>query len=245
MIEIQGLDKTYSSKRAGIKAINGISFTCKPGRITGLLGPNGAGKTTTLRILATLIRPTTGSALVDGLDVTKQPHKVREKIGFLSGLTHLYGRHNAAELMHYFGTFYNIDKSVLDAQMEYLFDMLGINEYADRAIDKLSTGQRQRVNIARTLIHDPAVIIMDEPTLGLDLFVRKTVIDLMHLCKKRGKTVLFSSHDIFEIQELCDQVVILHQGRILFDGITRDVLEATGTQRLDDAFLRLITQGTG
>ncbi|MCG8324105.1 MAG: ATP-binding cassette domain-containing protein [Thiotrichales bacterium] len=245
MIRIQQLSKSYKTgKGTWINAVEDLSFTCEPAMITGLLGPNGAGKTTTLRTLATLIRPSSGVISIAGLDVSRNPHEVRHKIGFLSGLTRLYGRLNAGELMDYFSSFYKLDRNKLEQQKRYLFDTLDINDYKLRPIDTLSTGQRQRINIARTLVHDPDVIILDEPTLGLDLFAKKSIFDVMRLCREQGKTILFSTHDIFEIRDLCDHLSILHEGRLLYDGTVTNVLADTETERLDDAFLKLVGRQT-
>ena len=241
MIKINGLTKSYKTrKRVRFNAVDDLSFICEAGKITGLLGPNGAGKTTTLRMLATLIKPSSGTIELDGLDVARDAHDVRQKIGFLSGLTHLYGRLNASELMDYFSSFYAIDSERVQKQKNFLFDILDIHDFSSQAIDKLSTGQRQRINIARTLIHDPEIVILDEPTLGLDLFAKKSIFDVMQHCRNTGKTILFSTHDIFEIRDLCDHLTILHEGKRLYDGTVNEILEKTATDRLDSAFLELV-----
>ncbi|MGB6834281.1 MAG: ATP-binding cassette domain-containing protein, partial [Candidatus Acidiferrum sp.] len=170
MIEARSLSKRFQDKKRGeIRAVDGVSFTCEPGRIYGLLGANGAGKTTTLRMLATILEPTDGTAIINGFDVVEQPEKVRANVGFLSTATALYPRLTAQEMVEYFGRLNGLDEPTLKKRIDDIFQRLNMNDFRDRRCDKLSTGQKQKTSLARTLVHDPAVMIFDEPTTGLDV----------------------------------------------------------------------------
>ncbi|MGH9787862.1 MAG: ATP-binding cassette domain-containing protein, partial [Candidatus Acidiferrales bacterium] len=199
MIEAQGLTKIFRDKKRGeIRAADGVTFTCRPGGIYGLLGANGAGKTTTLRLLATILKPSDGTAKVAGFDILEQPEQVRAHVGFLSTATALYGRLTAREMVEYFGRLNGVGNSTLHRRVDELFQLLELGEYADRRCDKLSTGNKQKVSIARTLVHDPPVMIFDEPTVGLDVMTARTIVGFIRDCRARGKTVLFSTHVMSE-----------------------------------------------
>lgn len=241
MIDAQGLAKTFKDpKRGTFRAVDGVSFKCEPGRIYGLLGANGAGKTTTLRMLATLLRPSDGSALVAGHDIKEHPEKVRANIGFLSTATALYGRLNARETIEYFGRLNGLEEAALRQRVEELVTLLEIAEFADRRCDKLSTGQKQRISIARTLVHDPQVMIFDEPTHGLDLMTARTIVGFIKQCRDRGKTVIFSSHIMSEVERLCDRIGIIHNGKLLVDGTVEELRSQTGLQELEDIFVHYV-----
>ncbi len=241
MIVAQGLAKTFKDpKRGTFRAVDGVSFRCEPGRIYGLLGANGAGKTTTLRILATLLKPTEGSGQVAGFDIEKDPEKVRANIGFLSTATALYARLTAKETIEYFGKLNGLDNHTLKTRVAELIKLLEIEEFADRRCDKLSTGQKQRVSIARTLIHDPQVMIFDEPTHGLDLMTARTIVGFIKQCRERGKTVIFSSHVMSEVEKLCDQVGIIHHGKLLVEGTIAELKARTGLTDLEEIFVQCV-----
>ncbi|HEV2617235.1 MAG TPA: ATP-binding cassette domain-containing protein, partial [Candidatus Acidoferrales bacterium] len=195
MIEAVKLSKNFKDKKRGdIHAVENVSFCCKPGEIYGLLGANGAGKTTTLRILATILSPSSGTASVAGFDVVREPQKVRAHVGFLSTATALYDRLTAAETVEYFGQLFGLDAATIQRRTNELFKALDMDEFRDRRCAKLSTGMKQKVSIARTLIHDPPVMIFDEPTNGLDVMAARSITDFIRQCRDRGKTVIFSTH---------------------------------------------------
>ncbi|HUG13161.1 MAG TPA: ATP-binding cassette domain-containing protein, partial [Opitutaceae bacterium] len=211
MIEALNLTKVFKDKKRGeIRAVDSVTFRCEPGRIHGLLGANGAGKTTTLRILATILAPTSGTAVVAGHDVVREPGQVRHGVGFLSTATALYGRLTAREMVEYFGRLHHLDEALLRERIDALFTRLDMHGFSDRRCDKLSTGMKQKVSIARTLVHNPAVMIFDEPTLGLDVMAARTIVGFIRECRDQGKTVLFSSHVMSEVEKLCDFVGIIH-----------------------------------
>jgi len=241
MIEAQGLVKRFQDKkRGGVLAVDRVSFRCRPGEIFGLLGANGAGKTTTLRMLATILTPSEGTAVVAGFDVTKQSQKVRSSVGFLSTATALYGRLTARELVEYFGRLHGLDESTLYQRINTIFAQLEMNDFGDRRCDKLSTGMKQKVSIARTLVHDPSVMIFDEPTVGLDVMAARTIISFIRECRNFGKTVIFSTHVMSEAEKLCDHIGIIHNGRLLAEGTLADLRQRYGKQDLEDIFVEVV-----
>jgi sodium transport system ATP-binding protein len=243
MIEARALTKVFQDKKRGpITAVNGVDFHCEPGRIFGLLGVNGAGKTTCLRMLATILQPTSGTAAVQGFDIVAQPEKVRASIGFLSTATALYGRLTAFEVVEYFGRLHGMQDSVLHPRIDALFQTLGMNEFRDRRCDKVSTGMKQKTSIARTLVHDPPVMIFDEPTLGLDVLTARTVLGFIRDCGQQGKTVIFSTHVMSEVEKLCDSIAIIHGGRILTEGALAQLRERYGEERLEDIFVKVVEE---
>ena len=243
MIHVHHLTKHYFDLRRGrFVALGGISFDAVPGQIYGLLGPNGAGKTTALRILSTVLRPTAGSATVNGYDVLTQPALVRRQIGFVSANTGMYDRMTAWEMVEYFGRLHGLEPVRLRQRMEHLFDLLQMNDIRDRLGGKLSTGMRQKVSIARAIVHDPPVVIFDEATAGLDVLVAralmKTIVDLRdHL-----KCVIFSTHIMREAEKLCDRIAIVHRGRIRAEGSLPHLREVHHENDLEELFFRLISE---
>jgi sodium transport system ATP-binding protein len=241
MIEAQGLVKRFRDKKRGeVRAVDGVSFRCKPGEIFGLLGANGAGKTTTLRMLATILRPSEGHAIVAGYDVTRQPKQVRSCVGFLSTATALYGRLSAQEMVEYFGRLHGLDETTLRQRIDAIFERLEMNDFRDRRCDNLSTGMKQKVSIARTLVHDPSVMIFDEPTVGLDVMAARTIIGFIRECRDRGKTVIFSTHVMSEVEKLCNHIGIIHDGRLLTEGTLADLRQRFGKQNLEDIFIEVV-----
>ena len=243
MIEAQHLLKRFRDKKRGaVSAVNGVSFSCRPGEIYGLLGANGAGKTTTLRILATILTPSEGTAIVAGYDVIKDPQMVRSRVGFLSTATALYGRLSAQEMVEYFGRLHGLDEPTLRRRIDELFARLEMNDYRDRRCDKLSTGKKQKVSIARTLVHDPPVMIFDEPTVGLDVMAARTISGFIRECRDAGKTVVFSTHVMSEVEKLCDHIGIIHGGQLLAEGTLTELRARYGIQDLEDLFVKVIEQ---
>lgn len=223
-----------------VRAVDGVSFTCRPGEIYALLGANGAGKTTTLRMLATILTPTSGTAQVGGHDIVREPEAVRSQVGFLSTATALYGRLSAREMVQYFGRLNGMNGPTLHRRVDELFAMLEAEDFAERRCDKLSTGQKQKVSIARTLVHDPAVMILDEPTAGLDVRAARTIVDFVRHCRSRGKTVLFSTHVMSEVEKLADVVGIIHDGKLLAEGSPAALRQRTGMQDMEEVFVHLV-----
>jgi sodium transport system ATP-binding protein len=242
MIETRGLTKIFRDKKRGeIRAVDNVSLVCRPGQIYGLLGANGAGKTTTLRVLATILEPSGGTATVAGHDVVEQPQKVRASLGFLSTATALYPRLTAQEMVEYFGRLNGLEEAVLKKRLNEIFERLDMNGFRDRRCDKLSTGMKQKTSIARTLIHDPQVMIFDEPTLGLDIMTARTIIEFIRECRQRGKTVIFSTHVMSEVEKLCDTIGIIQAGRLLEEGSLGELRERFQENDLEEIFMQVVT----
>ncbi len=223
-----------------VDAVHDVSFTCKPGRIFALLGPNGAGKTTTLRLIATMLRPTSGSITVAGYDAVKEPIEVRKRVGFLTGNTGLYDRLTPDELVRYYADLHGLDRKTYDARREEVFTLLGIHEFAGRRIAKLSSGMKQKVSIARTIIHDPPIVVFDEATAALDVVTSRSIIQLIRRCKEQGKTVLFSTHRMGEVSLLSDDLAIIHRGKLIYNGTYREFTAGMKTQSVEDEFVRIV-----
>ena len=241
MIEAQSLTKVFQDKKRGeIRAVDGVSFRCQPGQIYGLLGANGAGKTTALRILATILEPTNGTAKVAGYDIVTEPEKVRANVGFLSTATALYGRLSAQEFVEYFGRLHGLEEAELHRRIDQIFERLDMNEFRDRRCDKLSTGMKQKVSIARTLVHDPQVMIFDEPTVGLDVMTARTIVQFIRECREHGKTVIFSTHVMSEAEKLCDTIGIIHGGRILAEGTLAELRQRYRQEDLEEIFVHVV-----
>jgi sodium transport system ATP-binding protein len=232
--------KEMDTKEKEAIAVENLSFNCQPGRIFSLLGPNGAGKTTTLRMIATLLQPSSGEILVCGKSTQEDPEFVRRKIGFLTGSTGLYDRLTPAELVTYFGRLHGMDESMIKSRQAELFELLDVNDFKNKRIGKLSTGMRQRVSICRTMIHDPEVVIFDEPTSGLDVISAKSIIQLIRDCKERGKTIIFSSHIMEEVNLLCDDLAIIHKGKMLFNDTLASFKNQMETDNLTSEFIKII-----
>jgi sodium transport system ATP-binding protein len=250
MIQIQNLHKTFTLSKQQRKELNtdlktaiavkDLSFTCLPGRIFSLLGPNGAGKTTTLRMIATLITPTSGNIHINGTDAIKDPQAARQQIGFLTGSTGLYARLTPVEVIDYYADLYGVDKKIREQRKDELFTLLNMQDFLHKRIGKLSTGMKQKVSICRTMIHDPSVVIFDEPTSGLDVITAENIIKLIRNCKEQGKTVIFSSHIMSEVDLLCDDLAIIHQGQLKFNGNMSDFRAQMQTANLTEEFIRIV-----
>jgi len=220
--------------------VDNVSFTCNPGQIYGLLGANGAGKTTTLRMLATILEPSDGTAMVCGHDVVEQPQKVRAHVGFLSTATALYPRLTSQEMVEYFGRLNGLREADLNKRVAEIFERLDMNSFRDRRCDKLSTGMKQKTSIARTLVHDPPVMIFDEPTLGLDIMTARTIIEFIRECRQRGKTVIFSTHVMSEVEKLCDVIGIIHNGKLLAEGPLAELRRKHSENDLEEIFVKVV-----
>lgn len=241
MIHVRDLQKYYDDLSRGRQvALSGISFDAHEGEIFGLLGPNGAGKTTALRILATLLRPTGGTATINGYDVVKHPSQVRHEIGFVSAGTAVYDRMTAWEMVAYFGGLYGLADDVLAERMEGIFSRLQMNEFRDVLGGKMSTGMKQKVSIARAIVHDPPVIILDEATSGLDVLVARALLQTVMQLRDQGKCIVYSTHIMREVEKLCDRVAIVHKGEILASGTLDEVRQRHGEEDLEELFFQLI-----
>jgi len=241
MIETRNITKVFEDKKRGqVVAVDKISFKVISGEIFGLLGLNGAGKTTTLRVLATLMKPNSGEAFLCGIDVVKEPERAKSKLGFLTGSTGLYGRLRAREMIEYFGKLHGLESKQATERTGQLMGMLGLTEFAEVRCDKLSTGNKQKLSIARTMIHDPEVLILDEPTIGLDVIASRTVVQFINAEKGRGKAIIFSTHVMHEAEKLCDRIGIIHKGSLIAVGSPVELKEQACADDMDDAFVKLV-----
>ncbi len=246
MVEVNGLTKIYKlsgkqKKEMNIKdskkiAVDNVSFTANEGEIFGLLGPNGAGKTTTLRVISTLLKPTAGEVLVEGHDTVKEAELARADICFLTNELKLDPKFTPRYLFRMFGRLHGLSEEVIDARQEELFNIFGIVDFQDKKIEELSTGMKQKASIAVSLVHDPKVVIFDEPTNGLDIITARAVTDYLFELKRKGKVVIVSTHIMSEAQKLCDRIGMIIGGRNVITGTLSEILEATNTTDLEDAF---------
>jgi len=242
MIHVENLSKSFRDLRRGeVLAVDNVSFDVEPGEVYGLLGPNGAGKTTIMRILCTVLKPTGGIATLAGYDVLTQPAEVRRHIGFLSANTAIYDRMSAWEMVEYFGKLYGLADGKLRQRMETVFTSLQMNDFRDVLGARMSTGMRQKVSIARAIIHDPPIMIFDEPTLGLDVLVARAVLQNIERLREEGKCILYSTHIMREVEKLCDRVAVIGQGRILAAGSLDELREEHGESDLEELFFRLVS----
>lgn len=240
MIEVRDLRKVFKSKKKKVEALKGISFNAYPSEIFGLLGPNGAGKTTTLRILSTMLSPTGGDAKIDGISVKENPMEIRKKIGFLSTETGLYEKLTGEETLKFFGKLSGLDEETIKKRSDFLFSSLGLEKDKKRLVGEYSTGMKQKLSIARALIHNPEIIIFDEPTNGLDILATKTVIDFLRDMKDKGKTVVISTHILDVIEKLCDRVGIIHEGKIVANNTLKDLKEEYNSPTIEGVFFSLV-----
>jgi sodium transport system ATP-binding protein len=246
MVRVEGLQKSFwDESRGEVRAVDGIDFDCRPGEIFGLLGANGAGKTTTLRMLATILKPTGGQASLNGHDVLTDPEAVRRSLGFFSASTALYPRLTGRETLEFFARINRYPSDRVAERVDSLIERFGIAEYANARVEKLSSGMKQKISIARTIAHDPPVLIFDEPTVGLDVMA---AIEMQHVVgelRDEGKTIIFSTHIMSEAQKLCDRIGIIHRGRILALGTLEEHRQATGEHYLEDIFVHYVEASHG
>jgi len=254
MLAVSGVRKTFDLKHSKKKtpgpldpreegsqfhALRKVDFSVPQGTILGLLGANGAGKTTLMRILGTSLKPSAGSVKLAGFDSVRDANEVRKRVGFLSGTTGLYNNLDAHELLRFCGRMYGLSGAALEARIGALFDELEIGEFAHRRIGTLSAGMKQRVSIARSLVHSPDFIIFDEPTTGLDVPTAQIVLNHIERCRQAHKSVIFSTHHMHEVEKLCDQVLLIHKGLVRFHGTPAQMKAQTGCMHLDDAYLSI------
>ncbi len=243
MIEVENLTKHYPDwERGKLVALDGISFQAHPGEVFGLLGPNGAGKTTALRILSTVLRPTSGTARICGYDVVAEPNHVRRQIGFVSANTAVYERMTAWETVEHFGLLHGMEPAQLHRRMEEVFARLKMEEIRDLLCGKMSTGMKQKVSIARAIVHDPPVLIFDEATVGLDVLVARALLQIVAELRSGGKCIVFSTHIMREAERLCDRLAIMYRGRILAEGTLEQLRERYHENDLEELFFRLISE---
>lgn len=240
LLEVRGLGKRYGDTWA----VRDLNLSIHRGEVYGLLGPNGAGKTTTMRMLAGLLEATTGTVQIDGHDPRKQPMEAKRLLGFLTGNTRLYMRLTPIEMLTFFGKFQEWPRPKLKARIAQLTEELGLEEFASRPCGTLSTGQTQRVNIARALLHEPRLLILDEPTAGLDIISADFILQAIRRCQQEGRAVLFSTHILAETELLSDRIGILHKGHLTLEGDLPAILAKTGTESLAKAFLHSVQSAT-
>jgi sodium transport system ATP-binding protein len=257
MLEVQGLAKRFPlhgnkglapamrdprGHDGWFHAVRDVSFSCAPGEVLGLLGPNGAGKTTTLRLLSTALTADAGKALVNGVDLLQNPLLARQQIGFLSGSTGLYGRLTARENVEYFGRLHGMDGAHLQRRCDELFELLQMQDYGGKRADQLSTGMKQKCAIARTVVHHPQIVILDEPTTGLDVMSSKILLDFIASYKALRIPLVFSTHHLHEVEKLCDRVCIINHGKTAFNGTVDQLRHLGGSADLYDAFIDVINR---
>lgn len=237
MVKVTNLSKSFKN----VNAVNNVSFTVEPGEIVGLLGENGAGKTTTLRMLATMLKPTSGTVEINGYDILNDGDKVRSQIGILfGGEVGLYDRLTARENIRYFAMLNGISKEEADKNISELCKLLDMDEYIDRRVGKFSRGMKQKVAIARSIIHNPKVMLFDEPTMGLDVTASRIVQNFIFKCKEENKAIIFSSHSMQEVEKLCDRVIIINKGKIIENIRIQDLKEKYKNNDLEEVFVSLI-----
>ena len=262
MIEVKKLSKTFKFTKVAVKerqkkvqeqgnvdpresgnkfhAVREVSFSCQSGEVLGLLGPNGAGKTTTLRMLSTALKPSSGEIIIDGENIADQPLLIRKKIGFLSGKTSLYRRLTVRENVRYFGQLHGMSGTELETAIDQLFEQLDIHSFENKKAEDLSTGMSQKANIARTVIHRPSVLILDEPTTGLDVIAAKTILDFIESYKGSQTSVIFSTHHLHEVERLCDGVTLIDKGISCFSGSIEEFKQQDQERSLYTAFLKFV-----
>lgn len=242
MIEVMELSKRFKK----ILAVDGISFHVAKGEIVGLVGENGAGKTTTLRMLATMLKPSSGTAAVNGYDIVQQPSQVRGEIGILfGGEVGLYDRLTGRENIGYFAELNGMTKAETSASINELVKLLDMQEYIDRRVGKFSRGMKQKVAIARSIVHNPSVMLFDEPTAGLDVSAARIVQDFILHCKQENKAIIFSSHSMSEVEKLCDRIVMIHKGKIVEQGTVAELKGKYRNDNLEDVFVQLVGDNNG
>lgn len=245
MIEVKGVSKVFErkiNKRDSVKfyADRDISFNLDKGMILGVLGPNGAGKTTLLRMIAGIMKPTSGEVRIDKLDYKNNNMEIKKRIAYLSGNTKLYKDISLMELLRMCGEYYGVSKVVLEKRIDNIIQRFDMDSFKHQRIDKLSTGQYQRVSIARCLVHDPDYYILDEATSGLDVISSKVIIDFIKSEKARGKGIIYSTHYMEEADSICDSIILVNEGKVIAEGKSSELKKKTNTDNLRDAFFELV-----
>ena len=245
LVRAADLVKVFRSRKGEVRAVDGVSFEAQAGEIFGLLGPNGAGKTTTLRMLATILTPTSGSATIAGHDCQTQPGLVREKIGFLATETGLYDRFTARETLRFFGRITDMPEDVIAERSEDIFARLAMTPLADRRVGTFSTGEKQKLSLARSILHDPPVLILDEPTFGLDVMAARVVVETIGMFREEGRTILLSTHIMRVAEKMCDRIGILFGGKLHALGTLDELTERFGGNDLEEVFFAAVGGGSG
>lgn len=244
MIHLQDVSKSFKDKKQMVHAVQNISFTVKQGEVVGLLGENGAGKTTLLRMISTILEPTSGKILIDKQEINQYSMDIKRKIGVLFGSeTGLYERLTARENLVYFAKLYQISDLETKTRIDQLAKRFGMKDYLDRRLGGFSKGMRQKVAIARTLLHDPEVILLDEPTTGLDITSANMFRELIHHLRKEGKTIIFSSHIMEEVQQLCESIIMIHKGKLVYNGTLKTLYDTEETEDLNFIFMSRLVRG--
>jgi|SRR5690625_1673107 len=244
MIHLQDVSKSFKDKKQMVHAVQNVSFTVKQGEVVGLLGENGAGKTTLLRMISTILEPTSGKILIDKQEINQYSMDIKRKIGVLFGSeTGLYERLTARENLVYFAKLYQISDLETKTRIDQLAKRFGMKDYLDRRLGGFSKGMRQKVAIARTLLHDPEVILLDEPTTGLDITSANMFRELIHHLRKEGKTIIFSSHIMEEVQQLCESIIMIHKGKLVYNGTLKTLYETEETEDLNFIFMSRLVRG--
>ena len=241
VIQVESIVRDFGAFRA----VDGVSFDVSPGEVVGLLGPNGAGKTTTLRVLAGLLTPVTGTARIGGHDIKSAPLEARRQLGFLTASTGLYERLTGREMLETFGRLQRLDEQTLATRVKALAEELELTPFLDKRCGALSSGQKQRINIARAVVHDPSAYVLDEPTATLDPLASRDILELVQRARARNKAVLFSTHRMEEAEYLCDRLLFMRGGKIVARGTSAELLQQSGKQRLTDAFLHFAAGSGG
>ena len=245
MLEVKNVSKKFNKrdsnkKKVSFYADNDISFSVDKGEILGILGPNGAGKTTILRILSGIMEPTSGEVLIDGMNYRDNAIDIKRKVAYLSGNTKLYKDISPMELLCMCGKYYKVDSDVLNKRISDIIDRFDMKDFINQRIDSLSTGQYQRVSIARCLVHDPDYYILDEATSGLDVLASQVILDFIKSEKKRGKCIIYSTHYMEEADSISDRIIMLNKGNIIMESTVSEIKKATHTKNLRDAFFKLV-----
>lgn len=244
MIHLQDVSKSFKDKKQMVHAVQNVSFTVKQGEVVGLLGENGAGKTTLLRMISTILEPTSGKILINKQEINQHSMAIKRKIGVLFGSeTGLYERLTARENLVYFAKLYQISDHETKTRIDQLAKRFGMKDYLDRRLGGFSKGMRQKVAIARTLLHDPEVILLDEPTTGLDITSANMFRELIHHLRKEGKTIIFSSHIMEEVQQLCESIIMIHKGQLVYNGTLKTLYETEETEDLNFIFMSRLVRG--
>lgn len=239
MIQVDNLYKSFRQKQGRKEVLKGLSFTARPGEVFCLLGANGSGKTTTLQTIATLLKPDEGRVLIEGMDGMKKGREVRSILGFLTGEMRLSGSLSGREWLTFFGRLNKMDQTAIKDKIDLLSDHLNMEEFINRPVDKLSTGMKQKISIAISQIHDPRIVLLDEPTNGLDIMASRIVLDYIKECRSGGKTIILCTHIMSEAEKLGDRIGILMNGRLAAEGTLDEILEKSGESSLEDLFFRL------
>ncbi|MBI4244506.1 MAG: ABC transporter ATP-binding protein [Planctomycetes bacterium] len=242
IVQVSSVQKHIKTKNKIIKAVDSVSFACEKGKIFGLLGPNGAGKTTLLRMLATLLKPTSGQILVNGIDIAQQPIEAKKTLSYMSEETKLYEKLTVKELLSFIGSLYGLKNAVLQDRIDFYLNEFEITEFQNMAISRLSSGMKQKLNLIRCILHEPEVVILDEPTSNLDVVASQLIFEMLKQLKQRNKCIIISSHNMLQAQKLCDTFFIINKGRVVQQGDLKEITSKTDSADLEEAFLKTVRE---